>query len=47
MPMQKGDVIKTFANIEKAKKILNFNPKTNIEEGLENFIKWYKEYFNN
>lgn len=41
MPKQKGDVIKTFANISKAKKYLNFKPKTNYQKGIKNFVKWY------
>jgi len=44
MPMQPGDVPATSADIRKAKKMLGFKPKTNIEEGIKNFIKWYKEY---
>lgn len=41
-PKQPGDVEKTWANIEKAKRILNWQPKTNIREGLVNYIKWLK-----
>ncbi|MFH1833025.1 MAG: NAD-dependent epimerase/dehydratase family protein [Candidatus Levyibacteriota bacterium] len=33
----------TYANIRKAEKLLGYKPKTSIEEGLEAFIKWYKE----
>lgn len=42
--MQKGDVEKTFADISKAERLLDFNPKTKIDEGLKNFIEWYKKY---
>ncbi|MFH1457019.1 MAG: NAD-dependent epimerase [Patescibacteria group bacterium] len=42
MPMQPGDVKRTYANISKAKKLLNWEPKTNIEQGLKQFINWYK-----
>ncbi|PCJ17057.1 MAG: hypothetical protein COB02_14470 [Candidatus Cloacimonadota bacterium] len=45
MPLQPGDVPKTSANIEKAKKMIGFDPKTSIEEGIEHFIKWYKSYY--
>ncbi|MCJ8345262.1 DnaJ domain-containing protein, partial [bacterium] len=45
MPLQPGDVPKTSANIEKAKKMIGFAPKTSIEEGIEHFIKWYREYY--
>ncbi len=40
----KGDVSSTWANIDKAKRVLNWQPKTNIETGLKNFLRWYKEY---
>jgi UDP-glucuronate 4-epimerase len=40
---QPGDVFRTFADIEKAKKMLKYEPETNIDEGLKLFIKWYKE----
>jgi len=39
---QPGDVEKTFANISKAKKLLGYNPKISIEEGMDRFVKWYK-----
>ncbi len=44
--MQLGDVKRTFANIEKSKKYLDFSPKVNLKEGLINFVDWYKEYNN-
>ena len=44
MPMQPGDVPRTSADITKAKKLLGFEPKTGIEQGLKNFIEWYKHY---
>ena len=34
---------KHYADIEKIKKMLGFNPKTNIEEGINHFIDWYLE----
>jgi UDP-glucuronate 4-epimerase len=40
-PMQLGDVVKTYANINKAKELLSFNPKVRLREGLNNFINWY------
>ena len=42
LPMQPGDVDRTFADISKAKKLIGYNPKTSFKEGIENFIKWYK-----
>tara|TARA_Y100000589_G_C26988585_1_gene561614 strand:- start:464 stop:847 length:384 start_codon:yes stop_codon:yes gene_type:complete len=45
MPIQPGDVPKTSANIEKARRKLGFNPKTKIEEGIRNFVSWYREFY--
>jgi UDP-glucuronate 4-epimerase len=46
LPLQKGEVLETYADISKSKKLLNFSPKVSIEEGMEKFIKWYKDYYN-
>jgi UDP-glucuronate 4-epimerase len=40
-PEQAGDVRKTFADIEKAKQLLGYNPKTQIGEGLKKFYDWF------
>jgi UDP-glucuronate 4-epimerase len=45
-PMQAGDVVTTFADIEDSTKQLKFFPKIKIEEGLSKFINWYKSYYN-
>ncbi len=42
LPMQLGDVSKTAADITKAKKLLNYNPKTSFKEGIIKFIEWEK-----
>ncbi len=42
-----GDVFTTYADISKAKKIIDFKPQTSIEEGLKKFIKWYEESLKN
>lgn len=44
-PIQKGDVLKTFADIDYAKQNLGFKPKTTIKEGLSQFISWYKSFY--
>ncbi|HAN10444.1 MAG TPA: epimerase [Clostridiales bacterium] len=41
LPMQQGDVDITFADIKKAKRLINYNPQTSFYNGVENFIKWY------
>ena len=43
MPMQPGDVERTYADISKTKKLIGYQPKTTFKEGIENFVKWYKE----
>ena len=43
-PMQKGDIKKTCADISKAKRMLKWQPKVSIEEGIKNFIEWYNCY---
>jgi UDP-glucuronate 4-epimerase len=40
--MKKGDVMKTYASIEKAKLDLNYEPKINIKDGLKILFKWIK-----
>ncbi len=44
LPLQPGDVPNTIADIEKMRK-LGYEPKTNIDIGIKNFISWYKEYY--
>ncbi len=46
MDMQPGDVLRTYADVSDLEKDINFKPKTSIEEGLDKFVKWYKEYYN-
>ncbi len=43
LPMQPGDVDKTYADISKLKNMTGYNPKTSFEEGVRNFINWYKK----
>ncbi len=41
VPAQPGDVVATYADINKAKNKLGFSPRTSIDEGLEKFVTWY------
>ncbi|MEL6924386.1 MAG: GDP-mannose 4,6-dehydratase, partial [Bacteroidota bacterium] len=41
MPMQPGDVPKTFADISKAQQLLGYRPGTSFEEGIEAFKRWF------
>ena len=43
LPMQPGDVDRTYADISKAKKLIGYSPKTSFEEGIKKFVSWYKE----
>lgn len=41
-PPQPGDVPQTFADITRARKLLGYNPQTQIEEGLRRFVEWFR-----
>jgi UDP-glucuronate 4-epimerase len=41
LPEQPGDVPITYADISKAKRLLNYNPETSLEEGIKSFYNWY------
>jgi UDP-glucuronate 4-epimerase len=45
LPMQPGDVYKTYADIEPIIKLTGFSPQTSIREGLKHFVTWYKQYY--
>ena len=45
--MQDGDIPKTHSNINLLKTLTGFEPKTNINEGISQFVKWYKTYYSN
>ena len=42
LPMQPGDVLRTYADIKKAKRLLGYDPQTPIEEGIGKFVGWFK-----
>lgn len=45
LPMQQGDVPVTYADIEKIKKAVGFQPETQLHEGIQKFVDWYKKYY--
>ncbi len=45
-PMQAGDVVKTAANISALNARTGFTPSTSIEDGLPQFVDWYKRFYN-
>jgi UDP-glucuronate 4-epimerase len=45
LPMQPGDVPQTWANVDDLFEYIDFKPQVSVEEGISQFIDWYKEYF--
>jgi len=43
--MQAGDTTKSSADVSKAKKMLGFQPKTQIKDGVPKFVQWYRDYY--
>jgi UDP-glucuronate 4-epimerase len=42
-PLQPGDVPQTFADITKARRLLGYDPRTPIEEGIRRFVEWFRD----
>jgi UDP-glucuronate 4-epimerase len=42
-PLQPGDVMQTYADITKARRLLGYDPQTQIEEGIRRFVDWLSE----
>ncbi len=45
LPLQPGDVPDTYANVDDLVNDLGYKPATSVEEGVANFVKWYREYY--
>jgi UDP-glucuronate 4-epimerase len=45
-PMQLGDVHDTYASVEKLKQKTNYTPSTPLSVGIQKFVSWYKQYYN-
>lgn len=45
LPMQPGDVVETFADVEDLMRDTGFAPSTPIEHGVHNFVTWYRDHF--
>ena len=45
MEIQPGDVTETSADTDLLEKWINFKPNTSIQDGINNFVKWYREYY--
>ena len=44
LPMQPGDVLATYADVEDLARDIGFRPSTTIEDGIGRFAKWYRDY---
>lgn len=47
LPLQPGDVLATYADIEESEMELGFKPKISLEEGVKQFVAWFREYSQN
>jgi len=45
LPLQPGDVPGTYADVDALIDYVDYSPSTSIETGIENFIKWYRDYY--
>jgi UDP-glucuronate 4-epimerase len=45
LPMQDGDVMETYADVNDLYNEIDFKPATRIEDGVSKFVDWYKEYY--
>ena len=45
LPMQRGDVPATFADVEALTRDVGFKPATPIETGVQKFVEWYREFY--
>ena len=45
LPLQPGDVVETYANIDHLQEEIGFKPATKIEDGIKSFVNWYKNYY--
>ena len=45
LPLQAGDVPETYANVDDLVEQFNYKPDTSIEDGINSFVSWYRDYF--
>jgi UDP-glucuronate 4-epimerase len=45
LPLQVGDVPDTYADVQALIDDVGFKPATTVEEGIQNFVEWYREYY--
>jgi UDP-glucuronate 4-epimerase len=45
LPLQKGDVVETYADVDDLMRDVGFRPDTPVEEGIKRFVDWYRNYY--
>lgn len=45
LPLQPGDVLETFSDMSDMKRDFGFTPKTSVDEGVQSYVQWFKEYY--
>jgi UDP-glucuronate 4-epimerase len=45
LPMQPGDVQKTYADSDLLKSLTGYRPSTSVRDGVQAFVKWYRDYY--
>ncbi|MGH8353580.1 MAG: NAD-dependent epimerase [Pseudomonas sp.] len=45
MPMQPGDMVKTWADVSELQALIGFQPKTGLAKGVKRFVEWYRHYY--
>lgn len=46
LPLQPGDVPSTYANVDDLVSNIDYKPNTSVQDGINKFVEWYREYFN-
>ncbi len=45
MPIQDGDVVSTYADVSGLKEDFGYKPTTDLKDGIEQFVKWYRDFY--
>jgi UDP-glucuronate 4-epimerase len=45
LPMQDGDVLMTYADVDNLKREVGFKPDTSIKDEIDKFVEWYLKYY--
>jgi UDP-glucuronate 4-epimerase len=45
LPIQPGDVPKTYADVSHLQQEIDYKPNTEVKEGIRRFVEWYRVYY--